>query len=229
MTPFNEKPARVRALIYDQCPLFADGLKKLLESIEGFSVETVTDDGASVFQAVTESELNFVVLDLDAGMPTVKILERIKASWLPVRCVMLITDGSQPSLIAAIRMQADGFLSKRLPVAAMRRQFEQIAEGEVVISDSLTGVLADSLRNVRYQDAVRDVSQISKRELDVLQCLSQGMSNRQIAEQLGIMAGTVKVHVKHLLKKLNFAPRVEAALWASENGYRNPPSPTPKK
>ncbi|MGN1209556.1 MAG: LuxR C-terminal-related transcriptional regulator [Duodenibacillus sp.] len=224
MTPFNEKSASVRVLIYDQCPLFAEGLKKLLESIEGFLVEVVTDDGASVFQHITDKQLNFVVLDLDAGMPTVKVLEQIKASWLPVRCVMLITDANQPSLIAAIRMQADGFLSKRLPVAAMRRQFAQIAEGEVVISDSLTGVLADSLRNVSYQDAARDVSQISKRELDVLQCLSQGMSNRQISQHLGITDGTVKVHVKHLLKKLNFATRVEAALWAAENGYRNPPS-----
>lgn len=90
----------------------------------------------------------------------------------------------------------------------------------MVISDSLTAALAVSLRNVPVADDSRDISRLSPREVDVLYCIANGMSNRQISEHLKISDGTVKVHVKHVLKKLGFATRVEAALWASESGHK---------
>ena len=131
-----------------------------------------------------------------------------------------ITDGTQPSLMAAIRLQADGFITKRLSVQQLAAQVHLAAGGEMVISDSLTAALAVSLRNVPVADDSRDISRLSPREVDVLYCIANGMSNRQISEHLKISDGTVKVHVKHVLKKLGFATRVEAALWASESGHK---------
>ena len=131
-------------------------------------------------------------------------------------------DKLAPALMAAIRMQADGFLSKRLTAKQFAEQLPRIAAGDMVISDALTNALAETLRNVSYVDEGRDISVLSPREVEVLHCIANGMSNRLISEHLAISDGTVKVHVKHLLKKLGFSTRVEAALWASENGHRVP-------
>ena len=215
-----EKAKQFRVLIYDRSPLFADALARLTSGLEGFVVEHVTHAEADILPQIHAKRINFVMLDLDAGMSCVRILEQIKTSWVPVRCVMLITDGSQPSLMAAIRMQADGFLTKHLTAEQFADSLPRIARGEVVISDALTNALAVSLRNVRYPDDARDINKLSPREVEVLQCVANGMSNRQISDELSISDGTVKVHVKHVLKKLGFSTRVEAALWASENGYR---------
>ena len=213
--------ATMRVLIYDRCPLFAHALEKLINGLDGFSVEFVTYDIGKVTSAIAEKNITFVILDLDSGMPCVQLLEQIKRLWLPVRCVMTITDGRQPQLMAAIRMQADGFLTKLSTAQQFAQQIPLIACGEMVISDALTNALATTLRNVPYPDESRDIGRLSPREVEVLQCIAEGMSNRQISERLGISDGTVKVHVKHVLKKLDFSTRVEAALWASENGHRS--------
>lgn len=212
----------MRVLVFDLCPLFAEGLIGVFKSIGGFEVVAVTSEIEKVPALVAEYAVNFVVLDLDAGQPAVKVLEQIKTGSDALRCVMTITDGSQPALMAAIRMQADGFLSKRLSAQEFAKQLPRIAAGDMVISDALTNALAETLRNVSYVDEGRDISILSPREVQVLHCIANGMSNRLISERLQISDGTVKVHVKHLLKKLGFSTRVEAALWASENGHRAP-------
>ncbi len=220
MSDTIDKQAQVRALIYDRCPLFAQALADLVNSLDGFVVSCVTSTESEVMTKIQEHDVNFAMLDLDAGSGTIRLLEQIKNAWLPVRCIMTITDGTQPQLMAAIRMQADGFLTKLSTAEQFARQIPLIPRGEMVISDALTNALAVTLRNVSYPDESRDIAKLSPREVEVLQCIAMGMSNRQISDQLKISDGTVKVHVKHVLKKLDFSTRVEAALWASENGYR---------
>jgi two-component system nitrate/nitrite response regulator NarL len=95
--------------------------------------------------------------------------------------------------------------------------------GKTVISDALAGRLAAALR-AEAQDSARkserDMALLTDREQAVLRCLADGQSNKLIARTLSITEGTVKVHVKHLLKKLNFRSRVEAAVWATQIGMR---------
>jgi two-component system nitrate/nitrite response regulator NarL len=94
-------------------------------------------------------------------------------------------------------------------------------DGRTVISESLAGALASALRD-EARGSRRDVRDLTERELAVLKCLASGQSNKVVARNLSITEGTVKVHVKHLLKKLGFRSRVEAAVWASEQGLRSP-------
>ena len=115
-----------RAIVFDLCPLFADGMARVLNALDGFEVRACTDDTNAVVNLVVERQANFVVLDLDAGQSAIKVLEDIKALHESVRCVMTITDGTQPALMAAIRMQADGFLSKRLTAKQFAEQLPRI-------------------------------------------------------------------------------------------------------
>lgn len=188
------QPARI--LIFDQCPLFARALSELIgEQVPG-SVRRITHNANDALDEARNEHPDLMFIDLDGGDIGVTLLKDIKLLENAPRCVMLITDGTQPSLMAAIRLQADGFITKRLSVQQLAAQVHLAASGEMVISDSLTAALA------------------------VLYCIANGMSNRQISEYLKISDGTVKVHVKHVLKKLGFATRVEAALWASESGHK---------
>lgn len=100
----------------------------------------------------------------------------------------------------------------------MVRQLRQAALGRMVISESLTALLAEALRNQRNAPTTPDVHSLTQREREILQQLAGGLSNKLIARKLDITEGTVKVHVKHLLKKLNLRSRVEAAVWAVQAG-----------
>ncbi len=228
----NKKKTRMRAqvsqhknttvLIFDQCPLFAEGLRETIASLQDLEVIGIVSDPNEAMQKVREQCPDIVCIDLDTGNTGISLLSDMKALPVPPRCLMLITDGGQPALMAAIRLQADGFLTKRLSAQQFESQIAAAAKGEMVISDSLTAALAVSLRNVPIGDESHDISRLSPREVDVLYCIANGMSNKQISEQLDISNGTVKVHVKHVLKKLGFSTRVEAALWANDSGHRGP-------
>ena len=88
-------------------------------------------------------------------------------------------------------------------------------------SEKVTTALAEKLRGDTYAiEEVRKVSALTSREQDVLGYVASGISNQEIAKRLGISEGTVKVHVKHTLKKLNFRSRVELAVWAAEHGFK---------
>lgn len=88
----------------------------------------------------------------------------------------------------------------------------QAASGKMVLSETLTPILAASLRESRHSSD-RDIQQLTPRERDILKLLAQGLSNKVIARKLTITESTVKVHVKHLLKKMKLKSRVEAAVW----------------
>ena len=91
--------------------------------------------------------------------------------------------------------------------------------GRIVISESLNGLLARSLRE-ETQAAERSITPLTDRERDILGCLANGLSNKLIARELNIAEGTVKVHIKNLLKKLKFRSRLEAAVWAIDQNLR---------
>lgn len=107
-------PARI--LIFDQCPLFARALSELIGEQVPSSVRRITHNANDALEEARNEHPDLVFIDLDGGDIGVTLLKDIKLLENAPRCVMLITDGTQPSLMAAIRLQADGFITKRLSV-----------------------------------------------------------------------------------------------------------------
>ncbi len=91
------------------------------------------------------------------------------------------------------------------------------AAGQIVLSEALTPILVARLREAQ-PGQTRDINQLTRREREILQLISDGMTNKAIARKLDISESTVKVHVKYLLKKMNLKSRLEAAVWALQNG-----------
>lgn len=116
-------------------------------------------------------------------------------------------------MVAAITNGADGFLLKDMDPEEIIRKVRQAALGQMVISDRLAEVLASALRRPE-KPANNVLESLTARELEILKLISKGLSNKLIARELDISDSTVKVHVKHVLKKMNLRSRVEAAVWA---------------
>jgi two-component system nitrate/nitrite response regulator NarL len=171
-----------------------------------------------------QHEPDLILLDLNLkGESGIDILSALKDEDAARRVVMLTVSDAPDDLMQAIRAGADGYLLKDMEPEDLLVRVREALTGTTVISDALAGRLAAALR-AEAQDSVRkserDLALLTDREQAVLRCLADGQSNKLIARTLSITEGTVKVHVKHLLKKLNFRSRVEAAVWATQIGMR---------
>lgn len=213
-------------LIVDDHPLFRRGVAQLLAMDPQIQVvgEAADRDGALAMARSHEPDL--ILLDLNLKQDSgIDILAALKEEDASRRVVMLTVSDAPDDLMQAIRVGADGYLLKDMEPEELLSRLREALTGKTVISDALAGRLAAALRS-ESQDAARngerDLSLLTDREQAVLRCVADGQSNKLIARTLNITEGTVKVHVKHLLKKLGFRSRVEAAVWATEVGMRNP-------
>jgi two-component system, NarL family, nitrate/nitrite response regulator NarL len=209
-------------LVVDDHPLFRKGVIQLLRLEPDFEVVGEAGDYRTAVELAAQKEPDLTLLDLNLkGSGGLEILATLKEEDPSRRVVMLTVSDAPEDLMAAIRAGADGYLLKDTEPEQLLVRVRDALEGRTVISEALTGALAAALRD-DVRGARRDVRDLTDRELAVLKCIAGGQSNKVIARNLLITEGTVKVHVKHLLKKLGFRSRVEAAVWASEQGLRSP-------
>ena len=211
-------------LIVDDHPLFRRGVAQLLAMDPEIRVVGEAADGNGALALAREHEPDLILLDLNLKDESgIDVLSTLKDEDPARRVVMLTVSDAPDDLMQAIRAGADGYLLKDMEPEDLLARLREALTGRTVISDALAGRLAAALR-AEAQDAVRkserDLAQLTEREQAVLRCLADGQSNKLIARTLSITEGTVKVHVKHLLKKLAFRSRVEAAVWATQIGLR---------
>lgn len=204
-------------VIIDDHPLFRKGVRQLLELEPELEVVAEASSGEEGTMLVASHEPDLVLLDLNMkGMGGIRTLEAIKKRNPETRVVILTVSDTSDDLIGTIRAGADGYLLKDMEPEELLAHIKDAVFGRTVISSGLAGRLAMALREEATAKN-RNVNELTEREMEILRCLADGKSNKQIARDLDITEGTVKVHVKHLLRKLNFRSRVEAAVWVVEN------------
>lgn len=146
-------------------------------------------------------------------VPTSQGASSQPASGPEVRILMLTVSDTETDVVAALRAGADGYLLKDMEPEEILEQLREAMRGRLVISPQLTDLLARALRSHQGPTSLDDAD-LTEREQQVLSLIAQGYSNKLIARELDLAVGTVKVHVKHLLKKLGLHSRVEAAVWS---------------
>ncbi|MGA1561717.1 MAG: response regulator [Gammaproteobacteria bacterium] len=215
----------MKVLVIDDHTLFVTGLGALLEQ-HGIQV-AATGAGQEGVELIPELEPDVVLLDLRMpGMNGLEVLRTLRDMENPVPVVMLTTSEEEADLLEALRLGAQGYLLKDMDpdelVAALRRA----QQGETVIAPRLTSALARAAqgetRGVPGRMELEEL--LTPREFEILQHLAEGQSNKVIARELGISDGTVKLHVKSILRKLNVHSRVEAAVIAVERGLNRKPN-----
>ena len=220
MTETDEKtPARI--LLIDDHPLLRRGITQLLDMEDSMTLAGEASSAQEGIRLAGELDPDLILLDLNMpGVDGHETLRRLREDGFPGRIVIFTVSDSEDDVVAALRAGADGYLLKDMEPEDLMSRLHQAAVGKLVISDRLTTLLADALRHQHTPEAEGpDYASLTPREKDILRHIAEGLSNKMVARRLDISEGTVKVHVKHLLKKLGLRSRVEAAVWAVQEGY----------
>lgn len=206
-----------RVLIVDDHPLFRRGLVQLLRTIPAFVLVGEAASGAEGLALARELRPDLILLDLNMrDGDGLDMLRGLRTARSEARVVMVTVSDSGEDVVAALRGGAEGYLLKDMEPEAMLEALQAVAAGRVVIPPQLNHLLAAALRGEsRPQSA--GAAGLTEQELRILEKIAAGLPNKQIGRELDIAEGTVKVHVKHILRKLELRSRVEAAVWAVEH------------
>lgn len=207
----DSTPATI--LLVDDHPLLRKGLKQLIEFEDELDVIGEASDGKTAIALAIEHEPDLIVLDLNMqGMDGLETLRAMRNADVTSRIIMLTVSDSDEDVVCAITYGADGYLLKDMDPEQILDKLKEAAVGKMVISEKLTHVLAGAIRGGSDKKS-NVLAKLTSREHEILKLIAKGMSNKLIARELDISDGTVKVHVKHVLKKLELNSRVEAAVW----------------
>jgi DNA-binding NarL/FixJ family response regulator len=215
--------SRVRVVIADDQPLMRAGFRTVLEATGRIEIVAEAEDGEAAIRAAERHRPDVVLMDI--RMP---VLDGIEATRrLPRQRVLILTTfGLDEHVVEALRAGASGFLTKDAPVADLVAAVLAVAAGDAVLSPAVTRQLLD--RVAGRLPSVTPVASpatagLTEREDEVLRLIAAGLSNAQIATALVVAEPTVKTHVSNLLGKLGLRDRVQAVIYAYENGVVGTP------
>lgn len=204
---------QVAIMMVDDHPLLRKGLRQLIELEDELTIVGEASSGAEALAIVDDCDPDLITLDLNMqGMDGIETLRALRLKGVSSRILMLTVSDNDEDVLEAIRSGADGYLLKDMDPDDLIEKIKEATLGKMVISEKLTQVLATALRKPEKKGS-NILSSLTSREYEILKLISKGLSNKLIARELDISDGTVKVHVKHLLKKLDLKSRVEAAVW----------------
>jgi len=219
MLTMDDTPTTV--LLVDDHPLLRKGLMQLIELEDDLVVIGEASNGEDALAIAKAQDPDLIVLDLNMqGMDGLETLKKLRDEEIAARIIILTVSDSDEDLIAAITYGADGYLLKDMDPEGILEKIKEAALGKMVISDRLTHILAGAIR--KGESKTNLLAKLTSREHEILKAIARGLSNKLIARELDIADGTVKIHVKHILKKLGLRSRVEAAVWMlSQQQSRN--------
>lgn len=214
----------MRVLLIDDHALVRKGIEELLQS-RGVQVVAAVGSGEEGVRRARELPADLILLDVKMpGMNGIETLKQLRASGIGTPVVMLTMSREDADLSAALRGGAQGYLLKDIEPEDLVPALEAALQGSNVVARELVGSLARLVRSdagpqkeARPRPAA-PFAELTPRELEILGCIADGSSNKMIARDLQITDGTVKLHVKAILRKLGLRSRVEAAVSAVEHG-----------
>lgn len=212
----DSEKKRVRVMVVDDHTLFRRGLVSLLSEFPDLEIVAEAGDGSQALDLIALNKPDVILMDLNMPvMDGIDTLAAIHELHLPVRILMLTISREDEDLIAAIRLGADGYLLKNTEPEELRKSILRVASGQAVLSPEVTAPILHALSK-KYVDPQPPL--VSDRELEVLGCLSEGLTTIQIGQRLFISENTVKTHIRHILEKLNASNRTEAVSKAVQLG-----------
>ena len=221
----------IRVMLVDDHTLFRRGLAELLHGRNNIEVVAATAGAAEAARLVQETKPDVLLLDLNlpphGGLALLRTLQDY--GWSGPTLILTVSD-SEDDLANALHAGARGYLLKDMEPEDVTDAILRAVRGETVVAPAMTMKLVDLLQPGR-QSKTREnlLGQLTEREREILDHLAQGMSNKAIARALDISYDTVKLHVRHILSKLNFTSRVEAAVFAVEQRAGPQGSSEPRK
>lgn len=211
----------MRVIMIDDHALFRVGLQGLLEQ-RNIEVIAAIADGNEGIRLAQQEKPDVILLDL--RMPDnsgLDILSKIRDSNIDIPVTILTTSNEEQDLREALKRGAQGYLLKDMEPDELVGALRDIVKGKNVVAQNMTDVLTRMAQGKTAESNTDPAfADLTPRETEILSLLAEGQSNKVIARNLGISDGTVKLHVKAILRKLKIHSRVEAAVIAVEKGLR---------
>lgn len=207
----------MRILLIDDHALFRIGLQELLQR-RGIDVVAALGDCREGIDLATEAKPDVVLLDMRMpDMNGIEVLRELRKRKLSMPIAILTTSRDETDVINSLQEGAQGYLLKDMEPDDLIAALENIVNGNTVVANELTNVLAKAVKGEPQESSAQAAfANLTPREREILCHLADGQSNKVIARNLGISDGTVKLHVKAILRKLDVHSRVEAAVIAVE-------------
>lgn len=214
-------PAHIRILLADDHALFRKGIAGILAEEQTFQVVGEAANGREAIEKAKELMPDVILMDI--SMPEMDGLEatrRIKTELPAIRIVILTVSDEDQNLFEAVMWGAHGYLLKNIEAQELFKTLQAVAHGDVVIPRAMAAkVVGEFARLSRGPpETAQPGANLSTREKVVLELLTQGKTNKEIAADMAVAENTVKSYLKNILKKLHLQNRVQAATFALREG-----------
>ena len=204
--------AKIRILIADDHPVVREGLVGMLEGQSDFEVVGVADDGDMAVSLYRDLVPDVILMDLQMPcLDGVGAIQQIKSEAKAAHILVLTTYDSDADILRAIEAGATGYLLKDTPRDDLFRAIRAAASGESVLAPSVATRLMSRMRAPAEE-------KLSAREIEVLELVAKGYSNKEVGKALHISTATVKTHLIHIYSKLGVDDRTAATTTAIERG-----------
>jgi two-component system, NarL family, nitrate/nitrite response regulator NarL len=219
----------IRILLVDDQPLFRGAIAALIDGQDDLEVVGEAENGLDGVEKAGALSPDLVVMDVEMPvMNGVEATRLIREQRPNVKVVMLTVSESDEHVFEAIRLGAHGYLLKDLRPEQLFEMIRSVMRNETPLSPAIAGRLLQEIRNGATTRIASvepsDEPTVTPRELQILQLVAEGMSNKEIGKRLWITEGTVKNHVHNALEKLHMKNRIQAAAYIVRQGLGRPPT-----
>ncbi len=209
----------IRIVIADDHKMVREGLKQLLELDGDIQVVGEASDGEQCLQKVTETSPDVLLLDINMpSMNGLQTLQELRRNKSVQKVLMLTIHNEVEYLLRAVEIGVNGYVLKDSESSVLKKAIYTIYQGETYIEPSLTPDLKERMQR---SSSSSNAEVLTRREVDVLKLLAEGLFNKEIAYRLNISEKTVKNHVSNIFKKISVSDRTQAAVYAIKNNFVN--------
>ena len=210
----------IRILIADDHDIIRQGLNRIISFEEDMDVAFEAENGERALKLLDIHELDVVLLDCNMPiMNGIEVLGIIKAKGDKIKVIMLTVENDRKTINTAINIGADGYMLKDSAGEEIVNAIRTVYKGEKYIDKSLVSILFSDIK-IKDKKASNILDKLSKREVEVLIKISEGLSNKEIGEQLYLSEKTIKNYATNLFRKINVEDRVKATILAIENNIK---------
>ncbi len=227
MIPVTDNAPEIAVLLVDDQDLVRSGLRRILRRKDGFNIVAECADGDEVPAAVARHRPDVVVMDLRMRrVDGIEATRRLVGGQDGAPPVLALTTFNEDELLSGVlRAGAAGFVLKDSSAEELIRAVRAVAKGDSYLDTAVTSRVLSTYRKAgRGPDGKPggDIAELTTRELDVLTLIGKGLSNKEIADELGISGVTVKSHIGRIFGKLDLRDRAAAIVYAYDNGIVAP-------
>jgi DNA-binding NarL/FixJ family response regulator len=217
----------ILVMIVDDHPLFLQGLRRVLETEDGIRVIGAATDGEEALELARQLLPDVVLLDVNLpSMNGMQVTRQLKADLPNVAVIVLTAYHDEDQVLHAVRAGASAYYPKDVTCDALVDAIRQVSQGYYVIEENvlskpeLAEWITERFEDFTFWEGAEDMFMpLSRREMDILQLITRGLSNKQVAVELGISHQTVKNHMTSILRKLAVNDRTQAAVYALRKGW----------